>query len=259
MLEKSSGWVWSGEGGSVGMGHVYLDENLVSIARSGDLAAVCRHFIESGGRRPPAGIFSSSVRAEVIQAPYDGLMAELTALHPNDPGKVPLLFLLHNDQRRHLSEYFENLDQVRFELALPFFDARVLETIIRAPIDWFLRHRLYNQWLTVFGDELSRTPWQVYPGHEGPVNTAAVPGLRNQWEDGWLDREQLRRRARSFLPKTLALLNGTDFPDNVLSRARLWMAYLATKIGAKDYGYALNAALIVHRYAACSNVRDANV
>ena len=43
------------------------------------------------------------------------------------------IFVLTNDLRRHLHEYFNRLPRTRVELLLPFYDRRVIESVLRIP------------------------------------------------------------------------------------------------------------------------------
>jgi hypothetical protein len=153
---------------------------------------------------------------------------------------MPYLFLMHNDQRRHLTDYYENIDLRRVELHLPFFDADFLQAIYSAPIDGFLRHRLYNRWLQTFLPAIHEVPWQAYPGHE-PCPLPVPEGLRYQWDDHFsrdIEREQRQKAAQ----EGIALLRDKAFPAHLLNRKRLWLMVMAMRLGMLDARYAVSFA-----------------
>ena len=164
--------VWSGDGGSVGLGHVYLDEQFVQLLRNSTVADACGHFVRHRKHVVPLGMLQKPLQAQALQAPQQAICAEVASFHNADPAKAGLLFLLLNDQRQHLTEYFENLDLYRFELVLPFFDARLLEAVVAAPLDVFLRHQFYNRWLQEFPPGVAEVPWA------GLSRSCAMPGAR---------------------------------------------------------------------------------
>ena len=105
--------VWSGEGGSVGLGHVYLSPEIVKLMRLGDLGGAVDVFLRQQRRRIQtrildpefAGLFPSSYL-------HSRLCSELEAIGHPDPVRAFYIFLNLNGPRRHLESHFETIDQL---------------------------------------------------------------------------------------------------------------------------------------------------
>jgi hypothetical protein len=250
---------WSGEGGSVGVGSVYLDAQIVDLLRTGKVESAIDLYLDQQEIGLPSKLFSSSIAQKLVLIPKQGIVEELEEIHCEDRGRAFHLFLMFNDQRRHLSHHFEGIDLHRIELQVPFFDGDFLDLVLRAPIDIFLRHRFYHAWLSRFPSSVTTVPWQTYPGHaKCPL---PVPGnLVYQWgkEHG---RTGQKRRLRSLTHQTFGLLRAKDFPHEIVRKVPLAGATLLTGTGLKNYGYILRTASIFYdywkrcngRYRRCNN------
>lgn len=244
--------VWSGDGGSVGLGHVYLDETFVERLRNSTIADACEYFIRQRKHVVPLGMLHRHLHASAQQVPQQAMCAEIASFHTADPAKAGLLFLLLNDQRQHLTEYFENLDLYRFELVLPFFDAHLLEAVVAAPLDVFLRHGFYNRWLQEFPPGVAEVPWQAYPGHAPcPVPADDYGPLRYQWKEDWFDPVETERRFRRALEGWDRAIAAEAFPSRLLSRPKLRLAWWLTRLKLRDYSYLLDAARRVTEVRSC--------
>lgn len=81
--------VWTGEGGSVGLGHVYMDETMVDLARKNDIDGLIRKLpLENLPRR----IFQDAVADLFVGAAEKGAREEFAGLHCQDPGRNVYLF-----------------------------------------------------------------------------------------------------------------------------------------------------------------------
>lgn len=235
--------VWSGDGGSVGMGHVYLDEIFVEKLRAKDIRGASEYLMKFGNLGVPVRGFQAEIRQSALDTPLEKMCLEIQGFTTQDPAKAGLLFFLMNDQRHHLATYFENLDLYKFEVVLPFFDSRLLELIVAAPIDDFLLHAFYNKWLSKFGPAITAVPWQAYPGHVAcPLPIEGYGKLRNQWSEDWFEEKQRKCKRLDELQTWHAMLNNQAFPADILSKNMLRLAYWLTRLKIRDYGYILNAA-----------------
>lgn len=235
--------VWSGDGGSVGLGHVYLDAEFVRLLRAGQLEAACDYFTDAGKKVVPAGMLRNSFKAVAREAPRKRMSEELRSFTCADPAKAGFLFLLMNDQRHHLADYFENVDLCRFELVLPFFDAELLALVVSAPLDPFLGHNFYNRWLHHFPPGVAHVPWQAYPGHEPcPVPTDQYGPLRYQWKEDWFDAAESQKRFESAMAGWRRMLDKDILPDNLVNKRLLRLALWLTGMKVRDYRYVLNTA-----------------
>ena len=126
---------WSGDGGSVGVGHVYITKEIVNLLRAGNLAAAVQKYLNRERAHVLLRLFKADLAGQLVGFPFEGVRQELQALHAPDPGRNFHLFLMLNDQRRHLAKHFEHLDLHRVEFHLPYFEQRLCRT------DGFQPHR----------------------------------------------------------------------------------------------------------------------
>ena len=232
--------VWSGEGGSVLLGQVHLSESIVALMRAGNIDGAIEEYLQREQAHVPPKLF----RAEILEGLRDvikqGIREELSESHAEDSGRNFALFLMHNDQRRKLMRHFESIDLHRLEFQLPFFDGGVLASIIATPLDWCLRHRLYNKWLSLFPAAVTSVPWQAYPGHE-PCPLPIPPKLASQW-DYFYQAEEDASQDQKVIERASGLLRSADFPDRILSKRNLRLAIWIHSKGWRDYRYAMEAA-----------------
>ncbi|MFZ6748708.1 asparagine synthase-related protein [Undibacterium sp. Ren11W] len=235
--------VWSGDGGSVGMGHVYLDHAFIQLLREKKIQAASEYLMKHRKLGIPLGMLRSDVKHEAESRPLEKMTREMQSFTPEDDGKSGLLFFLMNDQRHHLSNYFEDLDLYQFEVVLPFFDSVLLELIVAAPIDDFLLHTFYNKWLAKFGPAISTVPWQAYPNHVPcPIYSEEYGKLRYQWNEDWFDKAENDRKLQEKLGEWRRMLARNGFPKQILAKNKLWLAYWLTRLKIRDYTYILDAA-----------------
>jgi len=237
--------VWSGEGGSVAIGHVYLNRKMCKLFRSGKDDLAIDMYLNKQYIGVPLKLFSPNIVHRIAMIPKQGIVEELNDIHCEDRCRSFHLFLMLNDQRRHLSNHFEGIDLHRTEFHLPFFDGHLLELILASPIDLFLEHRFYHKWLYCFPSAVTAVPWQTYPGHaKCPL---PIPNnLAYQW--GKESTHTQRRRNRSLVHETVSWLRADDFPHKIIRKERLGLATLLTWMGLRDYGYVMKKAGIFYKY-----------
>lgn len=228
---------WSGDGGSVGLGHVYLTEEIVAVARQGDLEATARA-IQSANRLEVSPRSFASRHRDLVRWPLEGIKEDLRSRNGVEPGRNCHLFFMLNDQRRHLVQHFETLHQHRLDLVLPFFDARFVSAVCSSPIDPFLLHRLYNRIMAAQPFGLGHVPWQVYPGHE-PCPAKSTEAARLQWDEGWFDRDTERRMVRSRMLRALRFALSAAFPKEFLHRPTVVAAAALGALGVDRFGHLL--------------------
>jgi asparagine synthase (glutamine-hydrolysing) len=230
---------WSGDGGSVGVGHVYLTRPVVSLMRDGKVDAAITMFLQQQGIHVLRRLLQPDFLELVADAPERGIREEIEDIRSTDRGRAFHLFLLLNDQRRHLAAYYENIDLLGFEQHLPFFDSRFLEFILSLPLDHCLGHRFYMEWIKCFPASVTQVPWQAYPGHE-PCPLPVPPQLSYQWSKApsWLKRVIRRNR----LADATRLLQARDFPAHILRRNYLRAAAWIYRLGLRDYSPTIRAA-----------------
>lgn len=238
--------IWSGDGGSVTLGHVYLTEEMIESAEAGGDPRTIDLMQSRLFWTVPRRLLRSDRASELMSYPQDGLLEALRAQQHPDPGRRLHMMLMATDQRRHLHPHFERIYEHRCELELPFFDRRFVEAIVARPVRPFLYHRFYNRWFELFAPEVMSVPWQAYPGHE-PCPVAASEQLEYQWTDeALLPTHRVERRR--YLGRTARALMAGEFSRTAISARRLAIAWTATAFGIRDLTYALRfAALLAER------------
>jgi asparagine synthase (glutamine-hydrolysing) len=238
--------IWSGDGGSVGMGHVYMTSRVVDLLRQGKLEEAIGEFLRGENKHIVAKLLKPDALAAAFSVLEQGIREELSDLHCEDPGRNLFLFLLLNDQRRHLANQYERIDNSQIDYIEPFYDSDFLAFITSVPLDLCLFHRFYNKWLKLFQEPVSSLPWQSYPGHE-PCPVPLPNGLASQW-----DRDQKPfledKLRRELLKDSMLLLQRNDFPDPLLNKVYLRLAYSVYRWNLRDYSYVLETALVYGRY-----------
>jgi hypothetical protein len=240
--------VWTGTGGSVGVGHVYINRAIAEFLRKGNLKGAVNQYIQSGGLYVARRILKAAVREFIANLPAEGILEELAEIHSENPVRRFHLFLMLNDQRRHMADFYENIDVIGYEHQLPFYDSNFLQTILSVPVDFCLFHRFYNQWLKLFPAAVTEVPWQSYPGHE-PCPLPAPKGLINQWNRKYPGKV-LKGQRRVILPLVREPLRMKSFPDYLFRHPVVKMAWLLYALGFNRYEYVLKAFLTFHRYSA---------
>lgn len=238
--------LWSGDGGSVGLGHVYMTPQIVAAMERGADDAAILLFTQG----VPQRIITRASVGTIADLTGKGVAEEIAAIQSPDPGRRFHLFLMFNDQRRHLAQHFEDIDVERIEFHLPFFDADFMDSVLRLPNDWFMGHRYYMDWLKHFPNGLDGIPWQAYPGHV-PCTLPSPPGLKYQW-DVYYDKKMYAQMRRAQAAEGHRMLAAPRFPDHLISRPVLRLASVLTATGLRDYGYLIKTAGIYQRYWAAA-------
>jgi|SRR5579859_1240 len=238
--------IWSGDGGSVGLGHVYITEETVNMLRRDDLDSCITQFLREERKQVVARLLRPEALRSLAEVFQHGMKEELKEFQCEDPGRAIYCFLLLNDQRRHLARLPEDVDVNRFEFITPFFDGDFLSAVASVPLNLCLKHSFYNKWLSCFRPEVLSVPWQVYPTHEAcPV--PPLPGLVSQFDRSEYDYLHLQKK-QHLLQETRALLASEEFPERLLNRRFLRFAYEACRWGLRDYAYVLDTATVYARY-----------
>ncbi len=239
--------VWSGDGGSVGVGAVYIDDNTnTHLERNEIMKAV-------GANAPPAiplGVVAHTLKASVRPV-SDSMFEEIERIAIDDPVRRFHLFLMFNDQHRHMDRHFEQIDLHGLEFHLPFFDATFLKEILRVPIRRLRNHRFYHDWMKQFPASAQRVPWQTYPGHLPCPVISDAPSAAPQWEDRDSEVQRVVKNSgrRIRLKRAVEMLSSPAFPRELLSRPRLFAVALIHSLGLRDYAYVLDFAYDVFRFS----------
>jgi asparagine synthase (glutamine-hydrolysing) len=242
---------WSGDGGTVIAGHVNVSPGILSSMRRGDSELAITAYLKAKTIGIKGRILQPDFRTSAAEIPRVGIREQLDTIECEDPGRQFYLFLLFNNQRRHLARHFERLDLHRIEFQLPFFDSGFVAAIMSVPLDLCLRHVFYHKWLAMFLPGLASVPWQTYPGHE-PCPIPAPENLTYQWANEEPREFKLSRRRR-LLREGREVLRASSFPSSLLDRNSVRQAYWAYRLRLRECGYLLDAANRYYRYWRTAN------
>ncbi len=212
--------MWSGNGGSLGLGHTKMAREATELLNAGDTAGAARYFINAKKFSLSGKLLRGATAAWAEGLPFDSLMAELAQIRCAEPARALYVFRMEHDQRRLLAFHFEQIDLVPFEFIEPLFDPEVLRIVCRLPMDFCHYHHMYHAWLKRFPPEILSVGWQVYPGHEAcPV--PMPPGAFDQWKtpqriSGSRIRRDALRGALGYLSQ-LRRFRGVLRPDRVMA------------------------------------------
>jgi len=228
---KKDPLIWSGDGGSVGLGHVYLTDEITSLAAKRDFSSAAMLFCKENKRQVPSRLFKDKSAMSKLVERIDSSM---TRCGTTNAEKAPYYFLMLNDQRRHMDNHYESFHERGFDFALPFFDKRLITFIASLPSSWLNSHRIYDKLYNLIGGTLTATAWQTYPGHI-PCKLDIPEGLVYQWEASFYSSKSQKRaaaeEARSCLK--LAMLSH----KSPFSPVYTFLALMLTVLNISNYGY----------------------
>lgn len=175
------GPVFSGDGGGETFGFMLISPALLAIVKQHGLALALEHL--SAKERISRNVVTPDFADELDALARDGLLAEFATMRGIHPHKALQLFFLLNDLRCHLHDYFDSLDEAAHELLLPYYDRRVLQSVLRIapPFDDYIRHRFYYDLLPLVSSLNLLAAWQSYP-ESIPCPKPPRAGGMTQWE-----------------------------------------------------------------------------
>ena len=237
--------VWSGDGGSVGLGGVYLSTRTLDFATVGDLSGLASKFLaENGLAGPSKRLFVRSLDAGSFAA--RAMLGELKRFKTSRLAQIPYLFLMLNDQRRHLHYFFELKLRAPFEFVTPFWDSEFLRTMLECPDHEVLYHRFYSRFFEKLPSRARSVPWQTYPGH-APCPLPLPDGFDYNWDHAprEADLRDAHERARGVLRRCVS----ADFPTNLLRRSMAAAAAIVVlRSSDPDRAYLVHHAEIALRH-----------
>ena len=232
--------IWSGDGGSVGLGHVYLNDDMVSLAEGHTEDDALQLMLKHNFWQVPVRTLRAELAARIGDYPLRGLRQEFDRINCADPGRKLHILLMITDQHRHLFDHYERIFETGCELHLPFFDREFLASVIAQPARPFINHRFYNRWMKLFPRALNEIPWQAYPLHE-PCPVPITDDLKYQWNPGDNKIEAAKSR-QTICARTLDRLLRREYRNFPIDGLRLWQAWLMTTLRIRNYDYALTFA-----------------
>lgn len=230
---KGARVIWGGDGGSVGMGHVYLDRRSIGLA-AGTLSDDSIYQLFPRLNRLKTHLLRRKKAEHLRGLAVAGIRSELEAVRSAPPDRRLFYFYLRNDQSRHLYEHFENIDLSGIELLEPFFDSDFLALVAAHPVESFLNHHLYNCWINQFRTPAGALPWQAYPGHE-PCPHPMPKECVSQWTKGWYAGSRARRVSDRICAQILNTKDGRV--QKYISYRAVRLLRLLNRIGIERYNW----------------------
>lgn len=230
--------IWSGDGGSVMMGHVYLTQKRAILAEGTLRRSDLLELFPALHKRPTRQIDGKRLE-QLRELAIEGLLREFDSLATARPDKRLLLYYALNDQTRHLYHHFESLDLSRIELLTPFFDSDLVSLILSLPTDWFIDHAIYNEWIQGFKCGAGSIYWQPYRGHIPGPHPAPVQ-IADQWDNIWYSSKDVRKAQARLTAELLA--TPQSLADHYIDRKLLAAAGFFNRIGIARFNYEVSHA-----------------
>ncbi|HPT49233.1 MAG TPA: hypothetical protein PLS67_01720 [Accumulibacter sp.] len=231
--EKTGRVIWSGDGGSVGLGHVYMTEETAALASGPtDEKRILKLF--PGLDRPISRMVRRRLVGCLRSSAIDAMVEHWKSINPRQPSRKIFIYYLLNDQMRHLYHHYEQIDLSGIEFEMPFFDMDFLCYIASLDIDVFLRHKIYNHWLSEFAVPVDTTPWQAYPGHE-PCPLPMPEHMLSQWATNWYGGETGANVAKEILD--MMLDDSKSAVWKYLDKKWLLALSIVNRLGVRGYNY----------------------
>ncbi|MCG5524332.1 hypothetical protein LRB11_05225 [Ectothiorhodospira haloalkaliphila] len=229
-LENPTRLLWTGDGGSVGLGRTYITTEIESHLSTGNFRLAAESFCKPFQARILRRAYRPMIKGTPTST-VERLIRKQGACHPVNR---MFAFLMENDQARHLDEFYENIDLYNIELLTPLYDAELVVTTLSFEPTYPLYHRMYNDWLDKFPTATKATPWQPYPGHiPGPA--PLPPNSDYQWEPkqptfDTLAVRELAQMALGRAPLSITNLVAATMACRLRVKDLTWVAEQARKI-----------------------------
>ncbi|MBV6416780.1 MAG: hypothetical protein CMLOHMNK_01395 [Steroidobacteraceae bacterium] len=233
--------LWTGEGGDRVLAPVNLTEDVIASMRGGDVDSAIARYLRLENVAVARRLFTRRNREHVMALPKGGIRDALARIGGDDGGRRFHLYVLLEEARRNIRPHYEDLDLHRIELVMPFYDSDLVASVLRYPIDRFVRHRLYNRLMDFMPRAAARIPWQAYPGSE-PCPLPLPSGLKTQWE-AWHTPAQQRAMWRRSREIAAQVMNARPFPGWLLNRPVLRAARVLLRFGTRRYDHLFSSAL----------------
>ncbi len=234
------GRVFSGDGGGETVGFLLMPPGVMEKLGRGEIGPAIREYLH--GHEMPDRLFRPQWRSLAAEhAPR--AMREALSQYAHAPAQKAMhLFVILNDLRRHLHDFFEVAPGIGLDLTLPFYDRRVLHSVLRLapPLDPYLSHRLYHVVLQRAPQACVRVPWQSYPGRLPCPLPREGPPLKTQWQ---LNQEWSSRKTAVFCRSVLSEWRQGRLAADYLNVPLLAAAAWAHRLSLRNFAYWLRPAL----------------
>ena len=235
--------VWTGDGGSVCAGCVYLNDSMVSQLRVGKTKLAIKTLLQFNGWGISTRVLKDPPFKEIESKMISTVARQLDTINTVDPAKKIYVFLILNDQRKHFFNHLQMIDLSRIEYISPFFDPELIVAYFQIPIDDCLYHNMYMKWIRFFKFSITETPWQAYAGHV-PCHIALPTEGRNQWE---VDKKYWLGKRKYLLEKVRNEIDRRCFPDSIIDKMTFFVSVLTTRYNLRDCSHILEQSLTLNK------------
>lgn len=236
--------IWSGDGGSIGLGFVHLNEFIISYEKNHTFRDAVLEFKKYNSFSISKSVFSSPFFERASKYLLDDFSDYVDSLCTNSCPTSFLLFLLFNDQRRHLVNHFETIDLSRIDLNLPFLDHAILNITVRLPLNEGIYHKFYYKFLEHFPDVTRDIPWQAYPDHL-PCPLPLPPEATYQWS---VTRKWQRPNIGNMLRGLGGIIPPAKIRSPLLDWWKIFLANVLVRFGFTQYSYIVKPAETVQSH-----------
>lgn len=194
--------VFSGDGGGELFGFLLLSKEILAELYANGLEKTITY---AGSRTSISRkIFKSSYVDNLEELALQGIVDEFKHFSSFESQKAFQMFLILNDLRCHLHEYFNSMDSGAMELDLPYLDKRVIASVLQIspPFDEYIGHRFYYDLMPRVSPLMKMVPWQAYPKSEQcPIK------IKHEAMDQWSAmKEMTTLKADNWRRETLSSL-----------------------------------------------------
>jgi hypothetical protein len=226
--------VFSGDGGGETFGFLLMKTGAPQLLSEGKLRESIEVSLDGHALSPL--LFKREAYEKLKTVAHERMEAELKRIGTTLGEKALQIFVLTNDLRCHLHEYFNRIPRTCVELLTPYYDRRVIESVLRIPppLEPLMKHAFYVRMLSMLPDLIAAAPWQTYPGTPPcPVVDDRPPP--NQWSIK-------SRLGDTLAPRCLKLAFSPGFAP-VLRRSAVVAAVALHKLRLGDYTYLFKTCL----------------
>ena len=224
--------IFSGDGGGETFGFITIDKQLLEVIQTHGLISAINHYASS--QTLSKTIVTSEYYNELEELALQGIKSEFDRFGDFHPEKAFQLFFLLNELRRHLHDYFDSSDPETKELLLPFYDRRVLESIIKIapPFEQYIGHKFYYDLIPYISSRIKSVAWQTYPWSAPCPVQSSCNGI-NQWDQS---KQTTKLEAPYWRKRALKSLL-TSKPLPFIRHSHIFATILFDTISSKNHSY----------------------
>lgn len=172
--------IFSGDGGGEIYGLITIDKELLEVIQNHGITKAINLYVSR--QMLAKRLVTTEYYESLEKLGLSGLHSEFDRFGNIHPEKAFQLFFLTNELRRHLHDYFDSTELETKELLLPFYDRRVIESVVRIapPFQKYIGHKFYYELAHCISPRIHSVVWQTYPWSE-PCPIPSTSNGIDQW------------------------------------------------------------------------------